>query len=154
MENLEFWLSRVDQHYVCHNDFQKEVSAGINKFDRVLLSDRDAFKTSMGKFIADIHLKHKRCKPILIEYGYQSRDGKDQTYRIMSAGQTFVTMQIVSVRCTQSYFNAVNTDIIHVTDCTEFLNMGTMLSLIPKQVPYFEQNPIFGDDTDSDPYKP
>jgi hypothetical protein len=90
-ESSGLYLSRIKTH-APQNNFHKEVLAASVKYDRILITDPEAFITDLKKWIEKTHIKHPRAKAMQFEI-YRRTISEDPYFNI--GGVLFFTLFLV-----------------------------------------------------------
>lgn len=70
------YLSRISNTYLPKNKFQKEVRERITKYDRLVMTDPEAFIAELKRFVNNIHFHHPRAGAMEFEiYRYSKEQG-------------------------------------------------------------------------------
>lgn len=90
------YLSRIKTH-APQNNFHKEVLATATRYDRILITDPEAFITDLKMWIEKTHIKHPRAKAMQFEI-YRRRQSEDPYFNI--GGVLFFTLFLVKGKFT------------------------------------------------------
>lgn len=75
------YLSRISGMYQAKNQFHQEVKTKIEVFDRLVLTDPEAFIRELRGFVAKIHLKHPRAGAMEFNI-HRSHEKEDPAFSI------------------------------------------------------------------------
>jgi len=91
------YLTRIKRH-AHQNNFHKDVLEQSAKYDRLLITDPEAFIEDLKKWVECIHLKHPRAKAMDFEIYKTYRANDDRGFNIGKV--LFFTLFIVSGKYT------------------------------------------------------
>lgn len=108
MDNtLQLYVTSVSLGHSALNDFQRAVVDGRERFNKILITNRDIVKQEVQAYVDELHSNHKACKPLVTHYFVGQIDLTESLKILMPNGNYLISISFLKVKkCSQELLGA------------------------------------------------